>query len=86
MESDEKAVQEHLSILLHRIAPLKDAFSQLILRIAGQYPGDVGVFCLLLLNYIVLKPGQAIFLAANEPHAYLSGGNLLHLLFYIYEK
>lgn len=78
MESDEKAVQEHLSALLERIATHKDMFSQLVLRIAKQYPGDVGVFCLLLLNYIVLKPGQAIFLAANEPHAYLSGGTSLY--------
>ena len=77
MESDEGSVQEHLSALLERIAHQKDTLSQLVLRIAKQYPGDVGVFCLLLLNYIVLKPGQAIFLAANEPHAYLSGGTLL---------
>lgn len=25
-----------------------------------------------LLNTIVLKPGEAIFLAANEPHAYVA--------------
>jgi len=45
-----------------------------ILRIHSQFPGDVGVFCFFFLNYIVLAPGQAIFLAADEPHAYLSGG------------
>lgn len=27
------------------------------------------------LNYLKLKPSEAVFLAANEPHAYLSGGN-----------
>lgn len=39
----------------------------------GRYPGDVGVVAPYLLNTIVLRPGEAIFLAANEPHAYLSG-------------
>ena len=33
----------------------------------------MGVFCVYLLNYIVLKPGEALFLGANEPHAYISG-------------
>ena len=27
-----------------------------------------------MLNYIKMKPGDAIFLAAGEPHAYVSGG------------
>lgn len=46
---------------------------ELCLRLNGQYPGEVGCFCVFLFNYITLKPGEAIFLAANEPHAYLSG-------------
>lgn len=37
------------------------------------YPEDVGCLCALFLNYIQLKPGQAVFLKANEPHCYLSG-------------
>ena len=43
------------------------------LRLCSQYPGDVGVFSPFLLNVITLQPGDAIFLGANEPHAYLSG-------------
>lgn len=43
------------------------------LRLCGQFPGDVGVLSPYLLNLVTLKPGQAIFLGANEPHAYLSG-------------
>ena len=31
------------------------------------------MFCTILLNVINLKPGEAVFLAANEPHAYISG-------------
>ena len=42
-------------------------------RLAAQYPGDVGVFAPFLLNYLRLAPGDGVFLAANEPHAYVSG-------------
>ncbi|KAG0274498.1 hypothetical protein BGZ97_010495, partial [Linnemannia gamsii] len=49
------------------------SFEELLLRAHSQFPGDVGVFSFFFLNYIVLQPGQAVFLAANEPHAYLSG-------------
>ena len=45
----------------------------LAVRLAGQFPGDIGVFAPFLLNFLRLKPGDAIFLAANEPHAYVSG-------------
>ncbi len=43
------------------------------LRLCGQFPGDVGILSPYLLNLVRLSPGQAIFLGANEPHAYLSG-------------
>jgi len=42
-------------------------------RLQGEYPGEAGCFCVFLLNYLEMKEGDAIFLAANEPHAYLSG-------------
>lgn len=44
-----------------------------ILRIADQYPGDVGVLCVLLLNLVKLESGQAMFCVAGDLHAYLSG-------------
>lgn len=44
-----------------------------MLRLAAEFPGDIGIFAPYLLNVIQLRQGQAIFLAANEPHAYLSG-------------
>ncbi|CAG8519765.1 4748_t:CDS:2 [Ambispora leptoticha] len=47
--------------------------SELVVRLNQQFPGDVGIFCVFFLNYVKLEPGQAIFLGANEPHAYLSG-------------
>lgn len=37
------------------------------------FPNDIGVLSIFFLNIIQMKPGQAIYLAANEPHAYLSG-------------
>jgi mannose-6-phosphate isomerase len=42
-------------------------------RLLLQFPNDVGVFSPYLLNTIRLAPGEAIFLGANEPHAYLAG-------------
>ena len=45
----------------------------LAVRLANQFPSDIGVFAPFILNFMRLKPGDAIFLAANEPHAYVSG-------------
>jgi len=42
-------------------------------EIAHHYPGDPGVLAAMLLNHVVLRPGEALFLAAGVPHAYLSG-------------
>jgi mannose-6-phosphate isomerase len=43
-------------------------------RLATQdFPGDVGAVLSLLLNYVRLEPGQAIYLAAGNVHAYLRG-------------
>jgi mannose-6-phosphate isomerase len=41
--------------------------------IAARYPGDPGVVVALLMNYIVLTRGEAIFLRAGLVHAYISG-------------
>lgn len=42
-------------------------------RVHQSYPGDIGCFVIFFLNYVKLQPGEALFLAANEPHAYISG-------------
>ena len=47
--------------------------AELLLRLDAQFPRDIGLFCALFLNYVTLQPGEAIFLQANDPHAYLSG-------------
>ncbi|KES03509.1 mannose-6-phosphate isomerase [Streptomyces toyocaensis] len=41
--------------------------------IAHHYPGDPGVIAALLLNHVRLQPGEALFLGAGVPHAYLNG-------------
>ncbi|XP_042477203.1 mannose-6-phosphate isomerase 1-like [Macadamia integrifolia] len=46
---------------------------QLVLRLEKQYSGDIGVMSAFFLNYVKLKPGEALYLGANEPHAYISG-------------
>jgi mannose-6-phosphate isomerase len=43
------------------------------LELAEAYPGDAGVLAALLLNRLTLEPGQALFLAAGNLHAYLRG-------------
>jgi mannose-6-phosphate isomerase len=42
-------------------------------RIAGDHPGDLGIVASLLLRYLVLRPGEAVFLPAGGPHSYLHG-------------
>lgn len=44
--------------------------------VATYYPEDCGLFSLLLLNLIELMPGEAMFLYAETPHAYLEGVGL----------
>ncbi|EPD56687.1 mannose-6-phosphate isomerase, class I [Streptomyces sp. HGB0020] len=41
--------------------------------IAHHYPGDPGVIAAMLLNHVSLQPGEALFLGAGIPHAYLNG-------------
>lgn len=50
-----------------------DKLSALVRRLLGQYPHDIGVFAPYFLNVVTLAPGEAVYLGANEPHAYLSG-------------
>jgi mannose-6-phosphate isomerase len=79
MTTDPPTVQKQLQALVSRYqsgganAEEKDVVD-LVLRLNAQFPGDIGVFCAFVLNYVHLNPGEAIFLGAGEPHAYVSGG------------
>jgi mannose-6-phosphate isomerase len=46
---------------------------RVVLELAEAYPGDVGVLAALLLNYVVLTAGQAMYLPAGNLHTYLRG-------------
>ncbi|RZB17289.1 mannose-6-phosphate isomerase, class I [Streptomyces sp. F001] len=41
--------------------------------LAHHYPGDPGVIAAMLLNHVRLQPGEALYLGAGIPHAYLDG-------------
>lgn len=57
---------------LHQVRQLTDK-ELLVLRLEKQYPGDVGVISAFFFNYVKLNPGEALYLGANEPHAYIFG-------------
>ncbi|OGE56428.1 hypothetical protein PENARI_c003G00225 [Penicillium arizonense] len=45
----------------------------LVKRLNGQFPNDVGLFVFFFLNFVKLQPGEAMFLKADDIHAYISG-------------
>jgi mannose-6-phosphate isomerase len=47
--------------------------SELVIRLNKQFPDDIGLFVLFFLNYVQMSPGEAMFLKADDIHAYLSG-------------
>ncbi|MEY1578576.1 mannose-6-phosphate isomerase [Providencia manganoxydans] len=47
-----------------------------IKQMVSLYPEDTGLFVPLLLNVIELQPGEAMFLYARTPHAYIEGVGL----------
>ncbi|GAA5915889.1 hypothetical protein JCM6882_001751 [Rhodosporidiobolus microsporus] len=77
MKADDKLVQEQVEKLVKRVeadgAGLEETERELIKTLNTDFAGDVGIFCTFTLNIVKLKPGEAVFLKANEPHAYLDG-------------
>ena len=45
----------------------------MVAELGTAYPGDPGIVIALLLNRVVLRPGQALYLPAGNIHAYLKG-------------
>jgi len=45
-------------------------------RLHDRYPGDASVAATILLNHVVLEPGEAIHLTAGNLHAYLHGAGI----------
>ncbi|KAF9026838.1 mannose-6-phosphate isomerase [Hymenopellis radicata] len=74
MTAEEDAVKTQLGLLVARyLRAGQGELESLVLRLNSQFPGDIGVFCAFILNYVKMEPGEAIFLGAGEPHAYVSG-------------
>lgn len=75
MNLPKELVSAQVAKLVARINSTKpnDVEADLVLRLNSDFPGDVGIFVAYFLNYIKVAKGEAMFLKANLPHAYLSG-------------
>ncbi|GCB39165.1 mannose-6-phosphate isomerase [Citrobacter freundii] len=71
MQDEEKS--QALAILKSALNSQQGEPWQTIRLIADVYPNDSGLFSPLLLNVVKLNPGEAMFLFAETPHAYLQG-------------
>ena len=49
--------------------------ADLVIRLNSHFEGDIGIMALFFLNYVKLAPGEAMFLQADDIHAYISGGS-----------
>ncbi len=61
---------------VHQQPSIENDLGTLIMELNKSYPGDIGLFAPLMLNVLTLKPGEAMFLDAKTPHAYLKGTGL----------
>lgn len=73
--------QQSLSALLEYVTKfqqpmLEGDLSSLVLELAQCYPDDIGLFAPFILNVLTLNPGQAMYLDARTPHAYIKGTGL----------
>lgn len=58
-----------------KTAQAREAFA-LIAEFNQEYADDIGLFSPLMLNVVELEPGEAMFLHAETPHAYVKGTGL----------
>jgi len=75
MECSNEIVQEQLEKLLTRLRETEEPSETeaLMLQLADQFPGDAGIMAPLIFNHFKFGLGEALFIGANEPHAYISG-------------
>ncbi|KAK4055921.1 Mannose-6-phosphate isomerase [Microbotryomycetes sp. JL221] len=76
MKADEQQTAQQVEKLVERFANGSGDFKEerkLVKTLNSDFPGDIGIFCTFVLNIVHLEPGEAVFLKANEPHAYLDG-------------
>lgn len=81
MNTDESEINKQAASLVQSSQLHPEIFTkidprlpELIQRLHKQFPNDIGLFCgCLLLNHVALNKGEAMFLQAKDPHAYISG-------------
>lgn len=77
--ASDESVKEAVGSLVARLQASRDEGKELtkkeelVLRLNTDYPLDIGILSVFFLNLLELEPGEAIYLDANEPHAYLTG-------------
>ena len=71
--SRSEGVDELVAQVVERSTMLDGAEFTMVGELAAAYPGDPGIVVALLLNRVVLSPGQALYLPAGNIHAYLRG-------------
>ncbi|MEZ5378168.1 MAG: mannose-6-phosphate isomerase, class I [Acidimicrobiales bacterium] len=70
------AVAERAADLLRQRHPIAGEFGPDLAacaQVAAAFPGDIGGVVALLLNHVVLAPGEALYLGSGNLHAYLQG-------------
>ncbi|KAH6983370.1 mannose-6-phosphate isomerase [Ilyonectria sp. MPI-CAGE-AT-0026] len=50
-----------------------ETLAGLVKQLQSEFGNDIGLFVLFFLNYVTLEPGEALFLVADDIHAYVSG-------------
>jgi mannose-6-phosphate isomerase len=82
ISADERSRSQLLATASRRLGELLDTKAappgregafRWALRIMDIFPGDVGAIIPLILNHIILEPGEAAFIAPGELHAHLTG-------------
>ncbi|KPJ14523.1 Mannose-6-phosphate isomerase [Papilio machaon] len=78
MSNDKTVVAKSLEKYIKRLSSADESIKSALLfntlqKLYSEFPGDVGCYAPYFMNLMYLRPGQAIFLKPNLPHAYLSG-------------
>ena len=75
MKSPTSDMEKALTSIYNRLCTSTPSGQEdiLVLKLLQKYPKDRGALAPYWLNSILLQPKEAMFIPANEPHAYLSG-------------
>lgn len=75
LDAPADVINHYVDTMVTRLQRMEhhNPLQKLILQLEQQFPGDCGIFAPLIFNIVELHFGQALFIGANEPHAYISG-------------